>query len=132
MGTEFHATAAVNADEGFAGRVQVDGIDRAGLSTGFAANAQLFPDDHATPFPLRIRPGWASNGTRRRIAGQTGLSLEAGRKTARRLNPDSCLIPGKLLVHQTGAGYGTGVTTNASFHAWRAQNFQDYLLSQEQ
>jgi hypothetical protein len=132
MGTKLDATAALNADEGFAGRVQVDGIDGTSLCTGSAANAQFLPDYHATPFSLRIRPRWASNGTRRRIAGQTGLSLEAGRKTARRLNPDSCLIPGKLLVHQTGAGYGTGVTTNASFHAWRAQNFQDYLLSQEQ
>jgi hypothetical protein len=33
-----------------------------------------------------------------------------------------------LLVHQTGAGQGTGVTTNASFHTRRAQNLHTYLL----
>jgi len=50
MRTEFHATAAVDADEGFAGRVQVDGIDRASPGAGPPTNAQLLPDHNAAPF----------------------------------------------------------------------------------
>jgi len=104
MGTEFHATAAVDADKGFAGRVQVDGIDRASPGAGSATNAQLFSDHNAASFSLRIGSGGASHGTRCRIAGQARFGLEAGGKTARRLDPDSRLIPGEVLVYQTGAG----------------------------
>jgi hypothetical protein len=128
MGTEFHATAAVNADEGFSGRVQVDGIYRTGSGALAAANAQLLLDHHAAPFSLRIGSCGASEGAWRGIAGQARLGLEAGGKTARRVDPDSRLIPGKLLVHQTGAGQRTGVTTNASFHTRCAQNLHTYLL----
>ena len=120
MRAECHATATVNADEWIAGRVQVNGIHRTSLGTGTAANAQLLPDHHAAPFSLQIGARGASDGAGCRIAGQTGFGLEAGGKTARRLDSDSCLIPGKLLVHQTGAGEGTGVTTNASFHTGSA------------
>jgi len=78
MGTEFHATAAVNADEGFAGRVQVDGIYWAGSGALAAANAQLLPDHHAAPFSLRIGSCGASHDTGRWIARQARFGLEAG------------------------------------------------------
>jgi len=122
MWTEFHTTAAVDADKGFAGWVKVDGVDRARMGAGPATNAQLLLDHHAAPFSRRIGPCRASHSAGRRIACQAGLGLEAGGKTARRVDPYSRLVPGKLLVHQTGAGQRTGVTTNASFHARRAQN----------
>jgi len=128
MGTEFHATAAVDADKGFAGRIQVDGIDRASPGAGLATNAQLFPDHNAAPFSLRKSPRGARRNTRCRIAGQARLGLETGGKTACRLDPDSRLIPGKVLVHQTGAGQGTGVTTDTPLHAGSAQNFHADLL----
>ena len=128
MGTKFHATAAMDTDEGLAGGVQVDGIDRASRGAGSATNAQLFPDHNAAPFSLRKSPRGARRGTRCRIAGQARLGLEAGGKTARRLDPDSRLIPGKVLVHKTGAGQGTGVTTDTPLHAGSAQNFHAYFL----
>jgi hypothetical protein len=128
MGTERHATAAVNADEGAAGRIQVDGIDGAGPSALPAANAKLLPDYHATIPALAVSPRGASHGARRRIAGQARLGLKAGGKTACRPDPNPRHVPRKALVHQTGAGQGTGVTTNASFHAWGSQNLHTYLL----
>jgi hypothetical protein len=128
MGTEIHATAAVDADEGFAGGIQIDGINRTSPGAGPATNTQLLPDHHAAPFSLRKGPRGARRGTGRRIAGQARLGLEAGGKTARRLDPDSRLIPGKVFVHQTGAGEGTGVTPDTPLHAGRAQNLHAYLL----
>jgi len=83
MGTELHTTAAVDADERFAGWVQVDGVDRASPGTGPAANAQLLPDHHAAALALAEGTGGACLGAGRRIAGQARLGLEAGGKTAR-------------------------------------------------
>jgi len=131
MGAEFHATAAVNADKGIAGRVQVDGIHWTSPGAFPAANTQLPPDHHAAPFSLRKGACGASHGTRRRIAGQARLGLEASGKTARRPDPDSRFIPGKLLVHQPGTGQGTRVTTDASFHTRCGQNLHANLLFQE-
>jgi len=128
MGTEFHATAAVDADKGFTGWVQIDGIHRASPGTFPAANAHLLLDHHAASFSLQKGTRGAGGGARRRIAGQARPGLEACGKATRRLDPDSRLIPGKLLVHQTGAGQRTGVTTNASFHTRRAQDLHPYLL----
>jgi len=122
MGTEFHATAAVDADEGFAAWVQVDGVDRASLGTGPATNAQLLLNHHAAPPALGEGTRGASEGARRGIAGQARLGLEASGQTARRPDPDPRCVPGKLLVHQAGAGQGTGVTTDTPLHARRAQN----------
>src|SRR5512139_1900438 len=102
MGTKLHTTAAVDADEGFTGWVQIDGVDRASLSTRPATNAQLLLDHHAAPFPLRKGSCGASHGTRRWIAGQARPGLEAGRQTACRLDPNPRHVPRKLLVHQTG------------------------------
>jgi hypothetical protein len=52
MRTELHTTTALNADKGFTGRIQVDGIHRASLGTGSATNAQLLIDHHTTPISL--------------------------------------------------------------------------------
>ena len=128
MGTEFHATATVNANEGFTGRVQVDGVDRASLGTSPTTNAQLLFDHHATPTALSEGTRRASEGARCRIASQARLGLKAGGKTACRVDSYSRLIPGKLLVHQPGAGQGTGMTTDTPLHAGSAQNFHTCLF----
>jgi hypothetical protein len=128
MGTEFHATAAVDADERFTGRVQVDGIDRTSPGACPAANAEVLLDYHAAAPALAVGTRGACLGAGRRVAGQARLGLEAGGQTARRPDPDSRRVPGKVFVYQTGTGQGTGVTTDTPLHARRAQNFHTDLL----
>jgi hypothetical protein len=128
MGAESHATAAVDADKRLAGRVQVNGIDRTSPGTCSAADTEVLLDDHAAVSALAVGTGGARLGAGRRIAGQARLGLEAGGQTARRPDPNSRRIPGKALVHQTGAGEGTGVATDTPLHARRDQNFHTYIL----
>jgi hypothetical protein len=123
MGTEFDATAAVDADEGFPCRFQVDGIHRAGPRALPATDAEGFFHHHAPSFSLRIGSRGTGHGTGSRITGETGLSLKARGEPARGKNADSRGVPGETMVNQPCASQGTRVTTDTSFHPRGGQDF---------
>jgi len=73
--------AAVYADKGLDGRVKVNGINRTGLRTFAAADAEFFSHNDASPLSLGIGACRAGLGTRCGVACEAGPCLEHGRKS---------------------------------------------------
>ena len=129
MGAEGNALAAVDADKGIPRRVEVNGVDRAGLRTLPAADAEVLLHEHAPALALGIGAGRAGRGAGCRIAGKAGPRLEPGRKSAGGADADAGSVPGEALVYDPGAGQGAGVTSDAALHAGSCQDLHENLLT---
>ena len=89
VGAEGHAAAAMDADKGLAGIVQIDGIHRAGLGAVAAMDAERLFDRHAAPPALDKGPRGAGRRARGWIAGHTVDGGEAAGQASRGLNADA-------------------------------------------
>ena len=77
MGAVRHTLTAVDADKGFSGGVEINGVNRTGLGTVATLDAKLPLDDHAPAFALKECTCWAGQSAGGRITGQAGLCLKA-------------------------------------------------------
>jgi hypothetical protein len=78
MGAVRHTLAAVDTDEGFAGGVEINGVNRTGFGTVATLNAKLPLDNHAPPFALKKCTCWTGQSAWGRITSQAGLCLKSG------------------------------------------------------
>lgn len=117
-----HTAAAVDANEGIACVVQVDGVHWASLGAFTAMDAKRLVNLDAAAPALGESACGACCDTGRRVAGQTGDGGKACRKAAGRLNADAGGQPGKAVVHEPGAGQGARVASDAAFHVWGGED----------
>src|SRR5512143_2066565 len=104
MGAVGNASAAVNADKGLPGFIDIDRIYRTGLCTFPAADAELLFHHHTPALPLGICTGRACHYTGRRVAGHAEPSLEPCRKPPRGPDADSRRVPRKALMYKPCTG----------------------------
>jgi hypothetical protein len=98
MGTEGNAAAAVDADKGLTGNIQIDCIYRTGVGTFPTAYAKVLFNYYPAAFTLRKSSGGTSLSTGRWIAGKTGFCLKTGGESAGRDNTDTCGVPGETFM----------------------------------
>jgi len=77
MGAVWHTLAAVDADKGFTGGVEINGFNWAGFGTVSTLDAMLTLENHSPAFALRECSCWTGQSAGGRITGQAGLCLKA-------------------------------------------------------
>lgn len=128
MGTVGDAFAAMDADKGFTGRIQIDSIHRAGHGAFAAAVAEFLLNYNAAPFALGIRTGRTGRHTWCRITGQADPRFKPRGEAARGPDANTGRIPGEAFVDQAGTGERAGVTADAALHSRCREDFHAILF----
>jgi len=76
MGAVNHTLAAVDADKGFGGGVEINGVNWAGFGTVATLDTMLPLENHSPAFALSECTCWTGQSAGGRITGQAGLCLK--------------------------------------------------------
>jgi hypothetical protein len=106
----------------------MDRINRTGFFTFATSDAKGFLHNDPSAPALEIGPRGTDCGTGSGSARQTDPGLETRGEPSRGTDADPRRIPGKAPVHQTCAGQGTGMATNAPFHSRCSKHLHAELL----
>jgi hypothetical protein len=77
MGAVWHTLATVDADKGFTGGVEINGVNWASFGTVATVDAMLPLKNYSPAFALRECTCWTGQSARGRTTGQAGLCLKA-------------------------------------------------------
>ncbi len=120
-----HAAATMNAYMGHSGNIQKHGVYRACLCTVSAPDTRIPFYLHPSPLALAECAGRTDLHTGCRITCKAINRLESRGKAAGAVNPDTRVIPGRILVDKARTGQGTDMTTYAAFDLCGSKYFHD-------
>jgi hypothetical protein len=79
---KLHTLSTMDTDVNIATAIMVNSVNRTGINTISALNAQTFFHDNSTSGPVCVGTGRADFSAGRRIAGQTSVGDKAGRESS--------------------------------------------------
>ena len=118
-----HTTPTVQADIDIPSLINGDGIHRTGSEAIPATDTEFTTYGHPAAGPLSQTTGGADGNAGCRVTGKAALGKKSRRETAGTLDTDTCALPGKPFIDQTGTGQGAGVAANTTIHMRGCENF---------